>query len=151
MAIIVRVCLCRQRGCTPEGNFFGRNRDWISTEGAGGWRWACPACGSLYKATLVGKPGLIPASRVLYLEKMGLAMLAEWSERLDAFQIAELATSLRFTELSTEDVQLKLGELVASHGMKADFSIQCVEELNAYRGNWSYRHIEKGDIGGFFK
>ena len=61
----------------------------------------------------------------------------------------------RFTELSPE-------EAVASHGLKAEFTtmqlspavIQAVDYLNASRGGkpaYSYRHLEHGFRGGFFK
>ena len=43
-----RFFICRQQGCTPEGSFYGLNTDWISTVDAGGWRFACPACGTPY-------------------------------------------------------------------------------------------------------
>ena len=40
-----RFFICRQQACTPAGSFFGLNTDWISTVDAGGWKFACPACG----------------------------------------------------------------------------------------------------------
>ena len=96
-----------------------------------GWRWACPACGTPYNAKLVGKPGLIPANHAWDLETTGQVMLAERPESLEeraineaATKMAEHAHSLHFTDLSTQDVQLMLGEMVASHSMKADFQLR---------------------------
>ena len=69
----------------------------------------------------------------------------------------------RFTELSPEELKAKLGEAVASHGLKAaEFTtmqlsaavIQKVDDLNANRGKrpaYSYCHLKSGFRGGFFR
>ena len=144
-----RFFLCCQHGCTPEGSFFGLNTDWISTAAAGGWKFVCPACGTPYNANL-SKTGLIPANHIWHVEATGEFMLAEWPETLEeksineaAVKMAEHAADMHFTDLSHEEVQLRIGEVVASHGVKfAAFTtmqlspavISAVEDLNANRG-----------------
>ena len=163
-----RFFVCRQPHCTPEGSYYGLNTDWISTEEAGGWRWACPACGTPYNPGK-NKPGLIPANHLWHLEESGEVMLAEWPESLEeraineaAVKMAEHAEKLRFTDLSQEELQLALGKVVASHGVKAEFVtrqlspgvMQSIDHLNAIRGKqkaYSYRHLQQGYRGGFFK
>ena len=50
----MRFFLCRSIWCSEmnggQGNFYGLNTDWIHTEVTGGGQYACPACGSQFKA-----------------------------------------------------------------------------------------------------
>ena len=97
-------------------------------------------------------------------------MLAEWPETLEeksineaAVKMAEHAADVHFTDLSQEELQLKIGEVVASHGIKfAAFTtmqlspavISAVTTLNANRGKrlpYSWDHIKDGYTGGFYK
>ena len=94
-----RFFVCRQQWCTPAGSFYGLNTDWISTEEAGGWRWACPACGTPYNANL-SKKGLIPANHLWHLEATGEVMLAEWPATLEELAINEAA--VKMAEHATE-------------------------------------------------
>ena len=144
-----RFFICRQQGCTNDGSFFGLNTDWVSTADAGGWRFVCPVCASPYNMSLK-KTGLIPANYIWHLEKTGQLMLAEWPESLEeksinesAVLMAEHAAKMKFTDLSRDEVQLKIGEVVAEHGVKfAGFTtmqlsatvISNVTTLNAHRG-----------------
>ena len=84
-----RFFICRQEYCTPAGSFFGLNTDWISTADAGGWKFACPACGTPYKANVRNKPGLIPANHIWHVQSTDKFMLAEWPETLEEKSINE--------------------------------------------------------------
>ena len=146
---INRFFICRQQECTPAGSFFGLNTDWISTVDAGRCKFACPACGTPYNRNL-SKLGLIPANHIWHIETTGEFMLAEWPETLEeksineaAVKMAEHAADVHFTDLSHEELQLKIGEVVAKHGVKlAGFTtmqlspavISNVTTLNAHRG-----------------
>ena len=164
-----RFFICRQHYCTPAGSFFGLNTDWISTADAGGWKFACPACGTPYKPNL-SKTGLIPANHIWHIEATGEFMLAEWPETLEeksineaAVKMAEHAADVHFTDLSHEELRLRIGEVVASHGVKfaalttmqlSPAVISAVETLNANRGKrlpYSWDHIKDGYTGGFYK
>ena len=135
---------------------------------AGGWKFWCPACGTPYNAN-VYKTGLIPANHLWHLEATGEVMLAVRPGTLEenaineaAVLLAEHAANVRFTDLTQDELQLKMGEVVASHGMKAEFTtmqlspavIKCVEDLSARRPGkpaYSYKHVEQGFSGGCFK
>ena len=97
-------------------------------------------------------------------------MLAEWPETLEELAINEAAAAMaehvaqvNFTGLSQEELRLKMGEVVASHGKKytpfktmqlAPEVISHVECLNANRGKrlpYSWDHIKDGYTGGFYK
>ena len=97
-------------------------------------------------------------------------MLAEWPETLEeksineaAVKMAEHVANVHFTDLSQEELRLKIGEVVASHGVKfAGFTrmqlspavISAVTTLNANRGKklaYSWDHIKDGYTGGFYK
>ena len=118
------------------------------------------------------KTGLIPANYIWHLEKTGQLMLAEWPESLEeksinesAVLMAEHAAKMKFTDLSRDEVQLKIGEVVANHGFKlsALFKkmqlspdvIDKVTNLNDTRGKktlpYSWDHIKTGFTGGFYK
>ena len=88
-----RFFICRQQYCTSAGSFYGLNTDWISTEEAGGWRWACPVCGTPYNANL-SKTGLIPANHLWHLEDTREVMLAEWPSTLEERTINEAAVAM---------------------------------------------------------
>ena len=162
--------ICRQQGCTDKGSFVGLNTDWVSTAAAGGWKFVCPVCGNPYSMNL-NKTGLIPANHIWHLETTGQLMLAEWPESLEeksinegAVLMAEHAAQQKFTELSREEVELKIGEVVANHVVPkplfekmqlSDKVIDAVTWLNNTRGNgelpYSWDHIKTGFTGGFYK
>ena len=166
-----RFFLCRQPKCTDEGSFFGLNTDWASTANDGGWRFACPVCANPYSMSLA-KTGLIPTNYIWHLEKTGQLMLAEWPETLEeksinesAALMAEWASQKKFTELSREEVQLKIGEVVANHGFKltslfkkmqlSPSVIARIQHLNDTRGKgklpYSWDHLKNGFTGAFYK
>ena len=162
---INRFFICRQQDCTPAGSFFGLNTDWISTVDAG--EFACPACGTPYRRNLV-KTGLIPANHLWHSEFTGEFMLAEGPEScaekcINEFKVkmAEHAADVHFTDLSHEELQLKIGEVVAKHGVKFAWFMQLspavisnVTTLNAHRGTslpYSWDHIKDGYTGSFYK
>ncbi len=121
-----------------------------------------------YNANM-SKTGLVPANHLWHLETTGEVMLAEWPESLEERAINESAVALaqhaeeqHFTELSPNELQAKTGEVVASHGFKAEFQkmwlsptvVSAVEHLNTNRKGkpaYSYSHIQQGYRGGFFK
>ena len=165
-----RFYICRQQACTDKGSFFGLNTDWVSTAAAGGWKFVCPVCGNPYSMNL-NKTGLIPANHIWHLETTGQLMLAEWPESLEeksinegAVLMAEHAAQQKFTELSREEVELKIGEVVANHVVPkplfekmqlSDKVIDAVTWLNNTRGKkskpYSWDHIKTGFTGGFYK
>ena len=170
-----RFFICRQQECTPAGSFFGLSTDWISTVAAGGWKFACPACGAPYNRNL-SKTGLIPANHIWHIETTGEFMLAEWPETLEeksineaAVKMAEHAADVHFTDLSHEELQLKIGEVVAKHGVKfagfttmqlspAAISAVATMHKNRHRSRsrsrttpYSWDHIKGGYTGGFYK
>ena len=167
-----RFFICRQQWCTREGSFFGLNTDWVSNDKAGGWKFACPVCGTPYSMGLVGKPGLIPTNYIWHLEKTGQLMLAEWPETLEeksinesAALMAEHAMKQKFTELSREEVQLKIFQVVAKSAIKQNpmfkkrqltpDTIATIQALNDNMGKkkkpYSWDHIKDGFTGGFYK
>ena len=130
----------------------------------------CPACGTPYNAN-VSKTGLIPANHLWHLEAAGEAMLTMWPETLEekaineaAMTMAEHAAKVRFTDLTREQLHVKIGSVVATHSIKMEkFTtmkldqkvISAVENLSAHRGakrhpyNWD--HIKNGYKGSFYK
>ena len=95
--------------------------------------------------------------------------MAKWPESLEeksinetAVKMAEHAADVRFTDLSHEELRLRIGEVVANHGVKfATFTtmqlspavISQVTTLNANRGKnkpYSWDHIKDGYTGGFY-
>ena len=118
----------------------------------------------------LAKTGLIPANHLWHLEASGELMLAEWPESLEersineaAVKMAEHAVKVRFTDLSQEEVRLKIGEVVTSQGVKfggvtrmrlTPAVINAVTTLNENRGEnkpYSWDHIKDGYTGGFYK
>ena len=166
-----RFFICRQQACTPEGSFFGLNTDWISTEAAGGWKFVCPACGTPYTPNLTSKPGLIPANHIWHMEATNEFMLAEWPETLEEKSICEAAVAnaehvakVHFTELSPDELRVKIGQVVANHGVKfegfttrhiSDTVINAVTSLNTNRGAkkhpYAWDHLKDGYTGGFYR
>ena len=77
--------------------------------------------------------------------------------------MATHAANMDFTNLSHEELQLKMGEVVATHGVKfKGFTtmqltpgvIRAVESLNRNRGKslpYSWDHIKDGYKGAFYK
>ena len=110
--------------------------------------------------------------QVAALEKSGQLMLAEWPETLEeksinesAVLMAEHAMKQKFTELSREEVQLKIGQVVAKHAIKltdlfkkrqlTPDTIATIQALNDNMGKkkkpYSWDHIKDGFTGGFYK
>ena len=162
--------ICRQQHCTPNGSFFGLNTDWMTTAPQG-WKFVCPACGSPYTPNLTNRNGLIPANHLWVLEKTEQVILAEWPDSLaerycneGAQMMAEHAAGMKFEDLSREEIQLRMGNIVASTGVKYDdfqkmplrpHVIATVEELNATRGAkkhpYTWDHIKHGFTGSFYR
>ena len=114
---------------------------------------------------------LVPGSlRALPVESTNDLMLAEWPSTLEeksindaALACAQHAAHIKLTECSREELLLKFGAVVASHGMKFDkFTnmqltptvISHIQSLNECRGNkplYSWAHIKDGYTGGFYK
>ena len=170
MPSLSRFFICRQQHCTPNGSFFGLNTDWMTTAPQG-WKFVCPACGTPYRPNLTKASGLIPANHLWVLEKTGQAILAEWpdsqAERYcteGAQMMAEHAAGMKFEDLSREEILLRMGNIVASTGVKYDdFKkrplrpqvIATVEKLNANRGAkkhpYTWDHIKDGFTGSFYR
>ena len=170
MPSLSRFFICRQQYCTPKGNFFGLNTDWMTTAPQG-WKFVCPACGTPYRANLTRASGLIPANHVWVLEKTGQVILAEWpdsqAERYcteGAQMMAEHAAIMKFDDLSREEILLRMGNIVASTSVKYDdfqkmplqpHVIATVEQLNATRGAkkhpYTWDHIKDGFTGSFYR
>ena len=76
-----RLLICRNMDCSEFGSFYGFSTDWISTCGAGGWKFACPHCAHPHSMNLQQNRGLIPANYIWQLERNQSVMLAEWPTR----------------------------------------------------------------------
>ena len=162
-----RFFLCRRKDCSPQGSFFGPNTDWAHTAEAGGWHFACPICGHWYKPGALNQH-TIPAHFVFYFEQSGRLLLAAWPASAEEDTIKKNQQSLaeedveEWESLPKDELMAKVTKFVRDSSVPIVFQpMQLTTEIKAYfddenrkrskKKPWSYKHLETGFSGAFFK
>ena len=120
-----RLFICRNMNCSELGSFFGDSKEWISTCGADGWRFACPHCVHPYTMNLQNKRGIVPGNYIWHFEEDQSVILAEWPDTVtenamneSAALMAEHAVTHEFDKLSHSEVQVKIALAVSKTAVK---------------------------------
>ena len=111
-----RYFVCRADDCDSRGQFVSSNVHWASTQGAGGWQWACPNCGAIYQAT---KSKVVPHHVYVFRDTMSVCF-SEWGETAEesvtaAYKEHMAKVTEEFNSWDSETISAKMNEIVANH------------------------------------
>ena len=171
----MRFFLCRSIWCSEmnggQGNFYGLNTDWIHTEVTGGGQYACPACGSQFKAGSRAT-AVIPAHFAMVMTDTESVMLSAWPAGAEENAIANFMEVMaedemkvdfeKYRGLSMDDLTAEIVSFVKRAAAPSNFALhkltdkvrKHIHEQNSSRTKkhpWSYEHIKDGYNGAFVR
>ena len=161
-----RYFLCRAEVCHREGNYYGLNLSWASTAQDGGWRWACPICGTWFRPGSKGLGSQVAATHVFHTAQG--ALLSKWPDSMSEATIMALLETREiphasYDGLSDADCLRKICSIVQRHAVPVqwqqlqltDRARVAIDEMNKTKKRktcpFRYDHLLQGFSGTFIK